>query len=101
VYLAHTPAGTSVKDVAHFAQMYKSKTFQMYDYGWRYKNQKHYGMNTPPRYDVSKIKVPIALFSADQDWLATPKDVSLLVRKLRTVVFRKKIKKWDHLDFIW
>lgn len=101
VYTAHTPAGTSVKDVAHFAQMYKSGKFQMYDYGWRYKNRNHYGQDYPPQYDVSNIRVPIALFSADEDWLATPKDVSLLVPKLRTVVFRKAIKQWDHLDFIW
>jgi lysosomal acid lipase/cholesteryl ester hydrolase len=45
--------------------------------------------------------VPVALFSADKDWLATPKDVSLLVPKLRTLVFRKSLKSWDHLDFIW
>ena len=47
------------------------------------------------------MRVPVALFSGDQDWLATPKDVSLLVPKLRTKVFHKSIKKWDHLDFIW
>ena len=43
----------------------------------------------------------MALFSGDQDWLATPKDVFLLLPKLRTKVFHKHIKKWDHLDFIW
>ncbi|XP_028397161.1 gastric triacylglycerol lipase-like [Dendronephthya gigantea] len=101
VYVAHTPAGTSVKDVAHFAQMYKSGKFQMYDYGWRYKNRMHYGQSTPKLYDVSKIRVPVALFSADKDWLATPKDVSKLKAKLKTVVFSKDLVSWDHLDFIW
>lgn len=101
VYMAHTPAGTSVKDVAHFAQMYRSGKFQMYDYGWRYKNRNHYGQDDPIQYDVSAIKVPTALFSADQDWLATPKDVSLLIPKLRNLVYRKSIHQWDHLDFIW
>lgn len=57
--------------------------------------------STPKVYDVSKIKVPIALFAADQDWLATPKDFALLVPKLRNVVYRKHLKDWDHLDFIW
>ena len=43
----------------------------------------------------------MALFSGDQDWLATPKDVFLLLPKLRTRVSHKHIKEWDHLDFIW
>lgn len=47
------------------------------------------------------MRVPVALFSADKDWLATPKDVSLLLPKLRTKVFHKRVKEWDHLDFIW
>lgn len=101
VYLAHTPAGTSVKDIAHFAQMYKSGKFQMYDYGWRYKNRNHYGQNKPIQYDVSAIKVPIAIFSAGKDWLAAPKDTNLLIPKLRSIVYRTSIKEWDHLDFIW
>ena len=50
---------------------------------------------------MSKIRVPVALFSADKDWLATPKDVSLLIPKLQTLVFRKHLRSWDHLDFIW
>lgn len=61
----------------------------------------YFFQSTPKLYDVSKMRVHVALFSGDQDWLATPKDVSLLVPKLRTKVFHKSIKKWDHLDFIW
>ena len=47
------------------------------------------------------MQVPVALFSADKDWLATPKDVSKLKAKLKTVVFNKDLVSWDHLDFIW
>lgn len=44
----------------------------------------------------------MALFSAQNDRLATPQDVALLVPKLnKTLVYQKKIKSWDHLDFIW
>ena len=59
--------------------------------------------STPKQYDVSKIRVPVALFSADKDWLATPKDVCLLIPKLQTLVYRKHLSSWDHLglDFIW
>ncbi|KAK3701521.1 hypothetical protein QZH41_007892 [Actinostola sp. cb2023] len=43
VYMSHTPAGTSVRNVMHFAQLHNAKKFQMYDYGTADKNKKHYG----------------------------------------------------------
>ena len=42
VYYTHTPAGTSVKNCAHFAQEVKSGRFAKYDYG-TVKNLVHYG----------------------------------------------------------
>lgn len=33
VYETHSPAGTSVKNLAHFSQMVISGKFQAYDYG--------------------------------------------------------------------
>lgn len=42
--------------------------FQKFDFGLR-KNLMHYGQEEPPEYDISKIKVPITLFWADNDWL--------------------------------
>ena len=34
VYLTHTPAGTSVKSLWHYAQLIQNGRFDMYDYGW-------------------------------------------------------------------
>lgn len=33
VYISHTPAGSSVKNIIHFAQEIRARRFQMYDYG--------------------------------------------------------------------
>lgn len=99
VYAAHIPQGTSVKDLVHWAQAIRSKRFCMYDYGTS-GNQKHYGQNTPPSYNVSSIAVPTALFYGGNDWLADLKDVNILIPKLNNLVYKKYIEAWDHMGFI-
>jgi len=101
VYVSHTPAGTSVKDVIHFAQLIKSNKFGMYDYG-PHGNMDHYGQSSPPEYDLTKVKVPIAFITGANDWLADPYDAYVnLYPLLSNVVFRKDIKAWNHMDFVW
>uniref|UniRef100_A0A6P8IGI2 Lipase n=1 Tax=Actinia tenebrosa TaxID=6105 RepID=A0A6P8IGI2_ACTTE len=101
IYISHTPAGTSVKNLIHFAQLHRSGKFQMYDYGSEEKNQKHYGQGTPPEYDVSSVAVPTALYWGGNDDLADPKDVKSLMKKLPHQMYNKFIPEWNHLDFIW
>ncbi|KAM7434347.1 hypothetical protein ABFA07_015528 [Porites harrisoni] len=92
IYYTHTPAGTSVRNMVHFAQMYKSKKFQMYDYGNSKENKKHYGQPTPPRYNASDMTVPVALYWAQNDWLADPTDVKALLPLLPNKLYNKYIK---------
>ncbi|CAH3018896.1 unnamed protein product [Porites evermanni] len=101
IYYTHTPAGTSVRNMVHFAQMYISKKFQMYDYGSSEENKKHYGQPTPPQYNASDMTVPVALYWAQNDWLADPTDVKALLPLLPNKLYNNYIKNWDHLDFIW
>ena len=61
--------------------MIDSKAFRPYDYGSG-ENVKRYGTKVPPEYDLTKIDVPIALFSGSQDKLADPTDVALLKKQL-------------------
>ena len=42
VYYTHTPAGTSVKNCAHYAQEVLSGKFEMYNYRSAEENAKHY-----------------------------------------------------------
>lgn len=51
----------------------------MYDYGKK-ENQNKYGSNTPPEYDLSKIKAPLAFFYSDNDILADPTvNISIII----------------------
>ncbi|XP_013079898.2 lipase member K-like isoform X1 [Biomphalaria glabrata] len=100
VYVAHNPAGTSVRDMLHWGQAINSKNFQHYDYGSASENMKHYGQPTPPLYDPRKVKVPVAIFRGDQDWLADPTDVKWLLPQLN-VTHDVNIPHYEHLDFIW
>jgi lysosomal acid lipase/cholesteryl ester hydrolase len=47
--------------------------FRQYDYGDVDKNLRMYNSTIPPDYQLEKITAPIALFSSDNDWLATTK----------------------------
>ncbi len=81
VYLSHTPAGTSVKNMAHWAQMVRKKQFCMFDFG-KQENLKRYGQEKAPVYHLDQIRVPIALFSGGEDILADPLDVNRLESEL-------------------
>lgn len=101
VYVSHTPAGTSVKDIVHFAQLIKNKKFQMYDYGEK-GNMEKYHAAVPPQYNVTKMETPVALFTATNDWLADPYDVNHSLRPyLSNIIQDKNIDEWNHLDFVW
>ncbi|CAI8032085.1 Lysosomal acid lipase/cholesteryl ester hydrolase [Geodia barretti] len=101
VYYSHTPAGTSVKNIVHYAKEMKSGKFRKYDYGTE-GNLKAYGTREPPNYNTSELSVPTALFSGGHDWLADPDDVARLVPQIKDTVFNHtNISYYEHLDFIW
>merc|ERR1719193_235635 len=102
VYISHTPAGTSVQNMIHFAQMVRSNKFQMYDYGNAAENVLHYNQSTPPLYDISAINVNTSLYWGGKDLLADPRDVQeSIVDKMRSVTDYVFLDHLDHLDFIW
>lgn len=49
----------------HFKQLYKSRKFQYFDYG--YKNIQAYGSKDPPEYDLCRVTVPIYIYWGSQD----------------------------------
>jgi hypothetical protein len=51
VYLAHFPAGTSLRCLNHYAQVIKAKRFQEFDYGSS-GNMKAYGQSGPPEIPI-------------------------------------------------
>lgn len=100
VYTTHAPAGTSVKNLAHFGQLVTSGKFQMYDYGSK-ENVKHYNQSEPPQYDIRKVTVPTALYWAKNDWLADPVDIQFIRKNLPNIIDDYEIMDWNHLDFVW
>jgi lysosomal acid lipase/cholesteryl ester hydrolase len=102
VYIAHTPAGTSVQNLVHYAQVINTGRFQKYSYGLL-GNLANYGTIIPPEYDVSKITTPVALFWGQNDIFADPRDVAILAKKLRSLKSNYKVPfdLFTHLDFQW
>ncbi|KAM6105094.1 lipase member M-like [Pterocles gutturalis] len=101
VYIAQTPAGTSVQNIVHWSQEARSGKFQAYDWGSSKKNMEKYQQATPPLYNVEKMIVPTAVWTGGHDLLADPKDAAILLSQIKTLIYHKRIPEWAHMDFIW
>ena len=103
VYISKTPAGTSVKNMAHWAQGIRRDRFEMYDYGTPERNEQVYGQREPPQYDLSALSIPTAFYSGSNDWLADPEDVQVLLENVNPdiIVQNKTVNGFAHLDFVW
>lgn len=104
VYLSATPAGTSVRNMRHWGQNIRKNVFSMYDYELPLLNHHFYGSHEPPAYDLSNMRVPTALFSGGNDYLADPKDVDQLRAALNStgsLILDIEVEDYAHLDFTW
>jgi len=101
--LRQTPAGTSVKTVAQFAQGFNSKKFQHFDHGDPESNFEVYGSTEPPQYDLSRVSVPVLLFWGNDDWFSTKENVESLAAQLPRLIDTIEVPYdgWNHLDFMW
>lgn len=75
---------------------------QKYDYG-ETENQQRYGQATPPIYDLTKIRGPLALFFGLEDRLANPIDGKWLVGQLNSdsIVYLNQTLPIGHEGFLW
>ncbi|XP_058044314.1 lysosomal acid lipase/cholesteryl ester hydrolase-like isoform X3 [Ahaetulla prasina] len=101
VYMAHSPAGTSVQNLLHWKQLYNEKVFQAYDHGTKEKNMEKYNQVTPPVYKIEDIKIPVALWSGGNDLFVNIKDIQALLARLSNVIYHQHVPEWQHLDYIW
>uniref|UniRef100_A0ABM5FVD3 Lipase n=1 Tax=Pogona vitticeps TaxID=103695 RepID=A0ABM5FVD3_9SAUR len=101
VYVAHSPAGTSVRNILHWFQLHKANLFQAYDYGSKEKNMEKYNQTTPPVYKIEDIKIPVALWTGGQDLCTDPKEIAVLSSRINNLIYQNHIPEWQHLDFIW
>ncbi|OBS65803.1 hypothetical protein A6R68_05657, partial [Neotoma lepida] len=100
VYVGHAPVGTSVQTLLHYSQGIRTGIFQAYDLGSPFLNMLHYGQPTPPQYKIKDMKVPTAMWSGEEDFLANPIDVKQLVADIPNLVYHKKIADYNHMDFV-
>ncbi|CAG9795477.1 unnamed protein product [Diatraea saccharalis] len=98
--LSHLPAGASTRQIKQYGQSVASHDFRMYDFGAEL-NKKVYGETQPPKYDMTAVTAPVALYYSEDDWLSHPKDVQRLKEDLPNVTEEYKIPQeyFTHMDF--
>lgn len=103
---AHFPAGTSVKDLVHYAQYVNHGRFAKYDYGRRGNELAYNGSTAPPLFNLSAFpaRLPVALFDAGDDALVARADREQHNRELnasasRPVVFNRIYGGFSHLTW--
>ncbi|XP_066146455.1 lipase 3-like isoform X2 [Euwallacea fornicatus] len=103
VFLSNTPNGVSVKEVFHFVQEISSGAFRQYDFGNAASNLLHYGTSEPPSYNISEVTVPLAVYYAKNDFLASIVDVEKFLGELSRDPVDRYLIEYDycnHLDFV-
>lgn len=101
--LRYDPAGTSVNNMAHWAQLVQSGLFQMHDYGTA-QNQIFYNQTTAPLYTLGAMTgPPTAVFYGSNDALADPTDIQFILQNTPkgVLVNVTEIQGFAHLDFVW
>lgn len=103
VIFGQVPAGSSVRQLAHYGQSIARKEFRRYDQGSLIANLRAYGRLSPPSYDLKKVTAPVFLHYGDNDPLAVVADVQRLFEELGRPVglFRVPLAEFTHIDFMW
>lgn len=100
---AHSPAGASVRNMIHYAQIVRSWSFRMYDFDSL--NYYHYNQLTPPTYRFNTHTAPMSFYHSTNDWMAGPADVNILYNNLGASRVQLKYlvpqTAFNHMDFVW
>nr|XP_043627296.1 triacylglycerol lipase 2-like [Erigeron canadensis] len=105
--LENEPQPTATKNLIHLAQMVRSGTIAMYDYGNAYDNEKHYGQFTPPIYDIRSIPNNLSMYLSHggADEISDVNDVMRLLESFKDHDNPDKLivqykNDYSHVDFI-
>lgn len=94
---------TSVKNLDHYSQQVRLRTFSQYDYGAE-GNLQRYKQRTPPAYDLSLYpiyQISTLFISSEKDSLANQADVAHLLKELPAGYQAKSVAHFGHLDFVF
>ncbi|XP_028169330.1 lipase 3-like [Ostrinia furnacalis] len=101
-FLSNLGTGTSWKTALHMSQMVLAEKFQQFDYGYAERNQRIYGSDNPPEYDLSKVTLNVTLFWAKNDLLSDERDVMKLHERLpHSTLYLVPFEKFNHMDYLW
>ncbi|KAF2887861.1 hypothetical protein ILUMI_18312, partial [Ignelater luminosus] len=100
VIATNSPAGSSIRQGQHFAQLITTDKFQKYDYG-KVKNLEIYGQPTPPQYNISKMTAPVAIYVGDRDIYSKKEDIDKTAAAVPNLAVYRYIKGFSHLDLVW
>ncbi|XP_053607252.1 lipase 1-like [Plodia interpunctella] len=102
LFFGHAPAGSSVRQVMHYAQGLNTHKFRRYN-DIPIRNIERYGRPTPPEYDLNRVTVPTHLYYSYSDDIAHYLDVEHLADNLPNVIDRIIMERFSftHFDFIW
>ncbi|KAJ6680517.1 LYSOSOMAL ACID LIPASE-RELATED [Salix purpurea] len=105
-FLDYEPHSTATKNLIHLAQMARTGTIAMYDYGNENDNMDHYVQPTPPVYNMASIPndLPLFLSYGGKDYLSDVEDVQALLENLKDHDGKKLvvqyIDEYVHADFV-
>ncbi|KAL7291979.1 hypothetical protein TKK_0014266 [Trichogramma kaykai] len=103
ILLGHSPAGSSIKQLFHFAQVHTSKKFRQFDFGSRKMNVIFYNSTEPPEYKMEHVKIPTAIYYAHNDLVADSRDVETLAQVLPNLRVLDKVpdEHFNHISFLY
>ncbi|XP_028156314.1 lipase 3-like [Ostrinia furnacalis] len=92
-------AGAALKQVAHFGQNIRDKSFWRWNYG-PVKNLAVYGNMLPPKYDLGLISTSVTMHYTIADTLLDERDVLAMVADIPNAIARKVARDtFSHGDF--
>lgn len=102
IFLGHFPAGASMKQVQHYAQIIKDGIFRQYDYSDPELNFRQYGSHSVPRYNLSRATAPVRTYFGYNDKVVNYLNVLQLEQEIPYAVSSYPVpdKRFSHIDFI-
>lgn len=99
--MQHIPAGVSINQYKHFAQLIRSGKFLQYDYDDKFLNWLHYGDVMPPPFNLTKVTANVNLYLSKDDKTTTIDGIMQLKALLPNVKGTYVVSGFKHSDFIY
>ncbi|XP_031631889.1 lipase 1-like, partial [Contarinia nasturtii] len=93
-FVAHTPSGTSVKILLHYAQAIRYGNFGKF----------MVDSSVTPNFELGRIRAPIMTIHSTTDRFATPQDVDYIMSMINNsmkYVHLINDTEFNHIDFLW